>query len=108
VWPERVVFQPPFFNQHLGLLQGIENLVAIFRNSESIQGWEICKMQCHGIRHYQFLYASNNVRLDQDKILCDLPTFNKKTRSFAKKTTMFVSTPISLSMIMKHHELCFF
>jgi hypothetical protein len=26
VWPERVVFQPPFFNQHLGLLQGIENL----------------------------------------------------------------------------------
>ena len=24
--PERIVFQPPFFNQHLGLLQGIEDL----------------------------------------------------------------------------------
>jgi hypothetical protein len=26
VRPERIVFQPPFFNQHLGLLQGIEDL----------------------------------------------------------------------------------
>jgi hypothetical protein len=26
VRPECVVFQPPFFNQHLGLLQGIEDL----------------------------------------------------------------------------------
>jgi hypothetical protein len=26
VRPEHVVFQPPFFNQHLSLLQGIEDL----------------------------------------------------------------------------------
>ena len=27
MWPECVAFKAPFFNQHLGLLQGIENLM---------------------------------------------------------------------------------
>jgi hypothetical protein len=45
VWPERVVFQPPFFNQHLGLLQGIENLIKLHSKTKAIElGAKILKM----------------------------------------------------------------
>ena len=36
MWPECVVFQPPFFNQHLGLLQGIANLTGVVSIKEII------------------------------------------------------------------------